>query len=68
MPWARSPASSLNRKDVLGERATSRFLRCGPFEWEDAPLKAYDEVRTPSVVGRGIDPRTSRFSGARSTN
>ncbi len=33
-----------------------------PLPCRDAP------VRTALVVGRGIDPRTSRFSGARSTN
>jgi hypothetical protein len=39
--------------------------------WSQKPTDTQSEVTLTMeclVVGRGIDPRTSRFSGARSTN
>jgi hypothetical protein len=72
-----------DRADQVGHHGLGRFGHPGELELVPIPCRhvlgtrvckrasthqnAFSD-RTLSVVGRGIDPRTSRFSGARSTN
>jgi hypothetical protein len=56
-------------RSVKGPQDARHLPESQALSGEQTPaIKAFLRVEKPSVVGAGVDPATSRFSGVRSTN